>query len=78
MGSFFAHPNEVYFDTDEKRLAYTNEFFKRSLCEKIVMWKDYKFPVENPVDVIADDGVKLATYFWPASSEVEFQGVIFF
>ena len=78
MGNNNSNPLDFSLDTDEKRQAYVDKFYETSKLESVIKWKQYKFPIENPVEMIADDKTKLATYKYPKAEGTQFKGVVFF
>ena len=73
-----SNTKDIALDTDEKKKEYVERFFERTRNERVVNLKLFKFPVENPVEVVAEDGTKFATYKYPAVDGTQFKGVIFF
>jgi alpha-beta hydrolase superfamily lysophospholipase len=73
-----SNPIDFTFDTDYKKHWYVERFYRTTKNETVIKWKEYKFPITNPVNFVAKDGTKLATYKYPAAEGTQFKGVIFF
>ena len=62
MGNKNSNTNDVSLNTDEKRQQYVDRFYERTTNEQVIKWKEYKFPITNPIEFIAEDGTKFATF----------------
>ena len=65
MGNNNSNTADIVFDTDEKRQAFVDKFYETTQADNVIKWKQYKFPIDNPVEMRGEDGAKLATYKFP-------------
>ena len=62
---------------DEDKRAYVEEYLKTNSNPRILRFKDYKFPIEDPIKIEVRCNelktiIKLKNYKYPAGEDVEF------